>query len=122
MNRVALQSKDNTVEQKLYMAMELSDKQWKLVFSDGGEKRRHETMEAGHRMELVEAIRKAKEKFGLSPEVGVVSCYEAGRDGFWLHRYLVSLGIENQLVDSSSIETNRRKRRARRTASTGSSC
>jgi transposase len=113
MNRVALQSKDNTVEQKLYMAMELSDKQWKLVFSDGGEKRRHETMEAGHRMELVEAIRKAKEKFGLSPEVGVVSCYEAGRDGFWLHRYLVSLGIENQLVDSSSIETNRRKRRAK---------
>ena len=113
MNRVALQSKDNTVEQKLYMAMELSDKQWKLVFSDGGEKRRHETMEAGHRMELVEAIRKAKEKFGLSPEVGVVSCYEAGRDGFWLHRYLVSLGIENQVVDSSSIETNRRKRRAK---------
>jgi transposase len=113
MNRVALQSKDNTVEQRLYMAMELSDKQWKLVFSDGGEKRRHETMEAGHRMELVEAIRKAKEKFGLSPEVGVVSCYEAGRDGFWLHRYLVSLGIENQVVDSSSIETNRRKRRAK---------
>jgi transposase len=113
MNRVALQSKDNAGEQKLYMAMELSDKQWKLVFSDGGEKRRHETMEAGHRMELVEAIRKAKEKFGLSPEVGMVSCYEAGRDGFWLHRYLVSLGIENQVVDSSSIETNRRKRRAK---------
>jgi transposase len=43
----------------------------------------------------------------------VVSCYEAGRDGFWLHRYLVSLGIENQVVDSSSIETNRRERRAK---------
>ena len=40
--------------------MELSDKHWKLVFSDGGEKRRHETMEAGHRMELVGAIRKAR--------------------------------------------------------------
>ena len=113
MNRVALQSKDNTVEQKLYMAMELSDKCWKLVFSDGGEKRRHETMEAGHRMELVEAIRKAKEKFDLSSEAKVVSCYEAGRDGFWLHRYLVTLGVENQVVDSSSIETNRRKRRAK---------
>jgi hypothetical protein len=57
MKRVALQSKDNTVEQKLYMAMELSDKCWKLVFSDGSEKRWHETMEAGDRMELVEAIR-----------------------------------------------------------------
>jgi transposase len=95
------------------MAMELSDKQWKLVFSDGGEKRRHEAIEAGHRVELVEAIRKAKEKFGLSPEAKVVSCYEAGRDGFWLHRYLVSPGIENQVVDSSSIETNRRKRRVK---------
>jgi transposase len=107
------QSKDNAVEGKLYMAMELSDKCWKLVFSDGGEKRRHETMEAGHRMELVEAIRKAKEKFDLSSEAKVVSCYEAGRDGFWLHRYLVTLGVENQVVDSSSIETNRRKRRAK---------
>jgi transposase len=113
MNRVTLQSNDNAVEQVLYIAMELSDKHWKLVFSDGGEKRRHETIEAGHRIELVEAIKKAKEKFGLSPEAKVVSCYEAGRDGFWLHRYLVSLGIENQVVDSSSIETNRRKRRAK---------
>ena len=95
------------------MAMELSDKHWKLVFSDGGEKRRHETTEAGHRMKLVEAIKKAKEKFDLLSEAKVVSCYEAGRDGFWLHRYLVSLGIENQVVDSSSIETNRRKRRAK---------
>jgi hypothetical protein len=51
----------------------------------------NETMEAGHRMELVEAIRKAKEKVGLSPEVRGVSCYEAGRDGFWLHRYLEAL-------------------------------
>jgi transposase len=76
------------------------------VFSDGGEKRRHETMEAGHRMELVEAIRKAKDKFDLSSEAKVVSCYEAGRDGFWLHRYLVTLGVDNQVVDSSSIETN----------------
>jgi transposase len=110
---MTLQSKDNAVERKLYMAMELSDKCWKLVFSDGGEKRRHEMMEAGHRMELVEAIRKVKEKFDLSSEAKVVSCYEAGRDGFWLHRYLVTLGVENQVVDSSSIETNRRKRRAK---------
>ncbi|MGI9077581.1 MAG: hypothetical protein ACR2G6_09670 [Gemmatimonadaceae bacterium] len=34
----------------------------------------------------------------------VRSCYEAGRDGFWLHRYLVSRGIINRIVDSSSIE------------------
>jgi transposase len=45
--------------------------------------------------------------------VPVVSCYEAGRDGFWLHRYLVSEGIENIIVDSASLEVNRRKRRVK---------
>jgi transposase len=43
----------------------------------------------------------------------VRSCYEAGRDGFWLHRYLSSGGIANVVVDSSSIEVNRRARRAK---------
>ena len=43
----------------------------------------------------------------------VVSCYEAGRDGFWLHRALLSMGIENVVVDSSSIEVNRRSRRVK---------
>jgi len=47
MNRVPLQSNDNAAEGVLYMAMELGDKRWKLVFSDGGAKRRHETVEAG---------------------------------------------------------------------------
>jgi transposase len=43
----------------------------------------------------------------------MMSCYEAGRDGFWLHRYLLSCGIDNVVVDSASIEVNRRKRRAK---------
>jgi transposase len=47
----------------------------------------------------------------MKGEVRILSCYEAGRDGFWLHRYLLSCGIENVVVDSSSIEVNRRKRR-----------
>src|SRR5262249_39718311 len=43
----------------------------------------------------------------------VISCYEAGRDGFWLHRYLAHEGIRNLVVDSASIEVNRRRRRAK---------
>ena len=43
----------------------------------------------------------------------VVSCYEAGLDDFWVHRYLASLGVRNLVVDSSSIEVNRRARRAK---------
>jgi transposase len=43
----------------------------------------------------------------------VKSCYEAGREGFWLHRYLVAGGVENLVVDSSSIEVNRRAKRTK---------
>jgi len=43
----------------------------------------------------------------------VVSCYEAGRDGFWLHRCLEGQGVRNLVVDPASIEVNRRKRRAK---------
>ena len=44
----------------------------------------------------------AKERFGLASSSQVLSCYEAGRDGFWLHRHLRGVGIENEAVDSSS--------------------
>ncbi|MGH8471438.1 MAG: hypothetical protein ACREVJ_03040 [Gammaproteobacteria bacterium] len=83
-----------------------------MVFGDGI-KRRHVTIEAGNRGELVDAIAGARERFRLPIEVKSVSWYEAGRDGFWLHRYLESLGIANHVVDSSSIEVNRRLRRAK---------
>src|SRR5262249_61948055 len=56
---------------------------------------------------------KAKSRFGLPEDASVVGCYEAGRDVFWLHRWLTSQGIANVIVDSASIEVNRRKRRAK---------
>ena len=58
-------------------------------------------------------IRKAKMRFGLPENAKVVSCYEAGRDGFRIHRVLEHEGIQNVAVDSASIEVNRRKRRAK---------
>jgi transposase len=54
-----------------------------------------------------------KDHLGLPDDARVVSCYEAGREGFWLHRFLEAHGIENLVVDSSSIEVSRRKRRAK---------
>jgi transposase len=62
---------------------------------------------------LAKEIGMAKERFGLPESAPVVSCYEAGRDGFWLDRYLQKMGVTNLVVDSSSIEVNRRKRRAK---------
>ena len=62
---------------------------------------------------LLAQIAWAKQRLGLAPGARVVSCYEAGRDGFWLHRFLEAHGVENLVVDSGSIEVNRRKRRAK---------
>lgn len=107
-----LQSKDSASASVLYMALELSDKRWKLGFSNG-ERQRQVTIDSGDWGTLNEQITRAREKLGLALDCRVVSCYEAGRDGFWIHRALVDQGIENRVVDSASIEVNRRKRRAK---------
>ena len=98
----------------LYLAFELGVDEWKLGFSpDLGTKPRVRVMPARDLKRLAREIAAAKQWFGLSTTRVVRSCYEAGRDGFWLHRYLTSMGIDNRVVDSSSIEVNRRQRRAK---------
>jgi transposase len=98
----------------LYMAFELSWGTWKLAFTVGpGQPPRMRTVTARETRAVLHEIRRAKERFGLPEEAPVVSCYEAGRDGFWLHRFLEHKGVENIVVDSASIEVNRRKRRAK---------
>ena len=98
----------------LYLALELGQKNWKLAFTVGlGQKPRLRTIAARDTQALLAEIRAAKKRFGLPEDAAVASCYEAGRDGFWLHRFLTSRKVENLVVDSSSIEVNRRKRRAK---------
>ena len=98
----------------LYLAFELGNKEWKMGFTVGfGQRPRERTVLAGDLGGVKREIERAKRRFGLSGEARVLSCYEAGRDGFWLHRYLVHLGVVNLVVDSSSIEVNRRAKRAK---------
>jgi transposase len=104
----------STGSETLYLAFELGWTEWKLAFTTSqAEKPRLRTLRArdlaGLELELV----KAKAYFGLSADAPVHSCYEAGRDGFWLHRYLVARGVHNLIIDSASIEVNRRQRRAK---------
>ena len=107
-------SQNTTPSSRLHMSLELSAAKWKLGFSDQlGRKPRVRSMPAGQFDQLQEEIARAKQTFGLAPETPVVSCYEAGRDGFWIHRCLVSMGIESHIVEPASIEVNRRKRRAK---------
>jgi transposase len=98
----------------LYLSFELSDVNWKLGFTTGtGRRPRQRNIKARDLDALEEEVRRAKKRFDLPETTQVVSCYEAGRDGFWLHRYLVEQGIENLVVDSSSIQVNRRARQAK---------
>ncbi len=109
----ALQGKHTVEASELYMAFELSEKDWKLSLSDGERSPSHYTVAAGDTAALLECIAKAKARCGLAPEASVHSCYEAGRDGFWLQRWLTEQSIDNVVVDSASIEVNRRARRAK---------
>jgi transposase len=98
----------------LYVAFELSWGTWKLAFSVGpGQPPRIRSIPARCINSVMIEIRKAKLRFGLPENAKVVSCFEAGRDGFWIHRLLENEGIQNVVVDSASIEVSRRKRRAK---------
>jgi transposase len=96
----------------LYLAFELSQNQWKLGFTVGVAQRpRIRNIAARDLQALQHEIKTAKKRFGLPASAPVLSCYEAGRDGFWIHRYLEKKGFQNLVVDSSSIEVSRRARR-----------
>jgi len=114
MNQATHQEKFTGKPEVLYLAFELSRKEWKLAFTvSRGQKPRIVTIPAGDLPGVEQEIARARERFKLSEDVRVVSCYEAGRDGFWLHRFLTSVGVHNVVVDSSSIEVNRRARQAK---------
>lgn len=107
-------AQDRAVGCVLHVAFELDDEGWKLAF--GRELSGRAWMRRARprdREAVLREIGRAERRFGFPPDARVVSCYEAGREGFWLHRWLVSEGIDNRVVDSSSIEVNRRARRAK---------
>ena len=104
----------NTPAGTLFVAFELREKTWKLGFTTGhGQKPRERTVTARHQERVLDEIAQAKRRLSLPDTAPVVSCYEAGREGFWLHRFLQGHGITNHVVDSSAIEVNRRRRRAK---------
>lgn len=98
----------------LYLAFELGNGTWRLGFTTGlGQRARQRTVVARDTAAVLREIARAKERLGLPAQAPVLSCYEAGREGFWLHRFLEAQGVENRVIDSSSIEVNRRRRRAK---------
>jgi len=89
----ALHGQDTTITGRLYMAFELGDKSWKLSLGDGARGPSRCSVAAGAMTAVLTAIAKAKARCDLPADAPVRSCYEAGRDGFWLHRWLSTQGI-----------------------------
>lgn len=99
-------------KRKLLVALELSNSKWLLAFSNG-DKIRRKSIDARDRGRFMQEVALAKEKLGIDQDASVLCCYEAGRDGFWIYRWLVAGGLDCLVVDPASIEVNRRSRRAK---------
>ena len=98
----------------LFVGIELSKRTWKLAMTPAiGQRPRIKDVQADDLEGLLRELELAKERFGLAKDARVFSCFEAGRDGFWLHRWLVANGVENVVVDPASIEGSRRRRQAK---------
>ena len=101
-----------TLERVLYMAIELDNNRWKLGFTIGfGQRPRERNVASRDTTGLEQEIQSAKRRFNLPENCRVLSCYEAGREGFWLHRFLLHAQIENLVVDAASMEIRRKRRR-----------
>lgn len=110
----ATQTQSTTTAPALYLAFDLGWTEWKLAFSTApAEPARVRTIAARDLAALAQEIALARQRWGLAAAVPLRSCYEAGRDGFWLHRWLTQQGGVNVVVDAASIEINRRARRAK---------
>src|SRR5215218_2224181 len=100
----------------IFVSIELSQKTWLVTLHSPDRDRmsRHKLEGGDHAglLALFESIRaRAALKLGAAPKV--VSCYEAGYDGFWLHRLLTVAGITNLVFDPASIAVEQRARRAK---------
>lgn len=99
----------------VYVAFELSKSKWQIaVRTPGSEKLSRYRIDGGDLAALSGLLARARTKAEqVGRPVRILSCYEAGLDGHWLHRWLAQNGVTNSTIDASSIEVNRRARRAK---------
>ena len=109
----ATQWQDINGEAVLYMAMDVGKATIKVAFSPTGLRPRMVDVGGKEWRQLLLEIEQAKVRYGLPQGCRVLSCHEAGRGGFWIHRMLEANGVESLVVDSSSIEVKHRRRRVK---------
>ena len=100
----------------IFVAIELSQKTWLVTLnSPDKDKMSRQKLEGGDHAGLLALIGRVRERAAraLGAVPAVVSCYEAGYDGFWLHRLLMAAGITNHVFDPASIAVDQRARRVK---------
>ncbi|MDF1499776.1 MAG: hypothetical protein P1P76_04830 [Anaerolineales bacterium] len=96
MDTAATYSFEYSLQRVLCMAIELDNNQWKLGFTPGfGQPPREQNVASRDRVALERENRSTQPRCHLMGDCRVLSCYEAGRDSFWLHRYLIHHGINS---------------------------
>jgi transposase len=100
----------------IFVALELSQRSWLVtIYSPDKDRMSRHKLSGGDHAGLLALIERVRERaaraLGAAPKV--VSCYEAGYDGFWLHRLLTAAGITNYVFDPASIAVDQRARRAK---------
>lgn len=108
----------NTIDHEnvIIIAIELSRSTWLVAARlPGVEKARLNKIDAGDTAALLAYLSslRARVLARTGAATALHCCFEAGRDGFWLHRFLISHGIVNHVLEPTSILVNRRARRAK---------
>ena len=98
------------------LAIELSKKSWIVAVNTPlSDKISRYTLEACDWKGLLDLCERIRTRIAreMKKPVEIISCYEAGYDGFWLHRLLEAHGIRNYVIDPASLQVDRRARRAK---------
>lgn len=112
-NEMTVRYEDTTGTPTLHMALDLGRRWWTVGFVLPGDRdARLYRITGGDREALLGLIERQRSKLGEAT-VRIVSCYEAGRDGFWLDRWLKAHGVDNRIIDPASLEVPRRRQRVK---------
>ena len=107
----------DTVNPTILLAIELSASTWLVAARvPGAEKPHLHRIDGGDTAALLALISSLRARVSRrldAPQIGVVCCFEAGRDGFWLYRLLTAHGVASHILEPTSILVNRRARRAK---------
>jgi transposase len=116
MDNVISPAATDTAESICFMAIELSKAKWLVgVLSPLSNKISLRSIPCGAVQSLIEIISHTLSKVSRATgrPARMVSCYEAGYDGFWLHRVLEAHGVTNHVIDAASLLVSRKARRAK---------